>query len=163
MTFQIEAVYMALPAPMSHMERALTEARLAAERGEVPVGAVLVCPGRDASFTAGNRMRELSDPSAHAEMLVIREACREFESDRLPGCDLYVTLEPCTMCVAAISYARIRRLYFGAHDAKMGAVESGVRFFSQATCHHRPEIYGGMAAREAAALMSSFFKTRRAC
>ena len=145
------------------MEKALIEARLAAERGEVPVGAVLICPGRDASFAAGNRMRELSDPSAHAEMLVIREACREFDSDRLPGCDLYVTLEPCTMCAATISYARIRRLYFGAYDAKMGAVESGVRFFSQVTCHHSPEIYSGIAAREAAALMSNFFKTRRAC
>ena len=100
MTFQDEATYMALPAPMSHMERALTEARLAAERGEVPVGAVLVCPSHDVSFAAGNRMRELSDPSAHAEMSVIRQACREFGSERLPSCDLYVTLEPCTMCAA---------------------------------------------------------------
>lgn len=163
MTFQLEATYMALPAPMSHMERALTEARLAAERGEVPVGAVLICTNSEMSFASGNRMRELSDPSAHAEILVIRKACQEFGSERLPEWDLYVTLEPCTMCAAAISYARIRRLYFGAHDVKMGAVESGVRFFSQATCHHRPETYGGMAAQEAAALMSNFFKSRRAC
>ena len=116
---------------MSHMETALNEARLAAARGEVPVGAVLVRPDGRSPIAAGNRMRELSDPTAHAELLVIRQACIELGSDRLPDCDLYVTLEPCTMCAAAISFARIRRLYFGAHDSKMGAVESGIRFFSQ--------------------------------
>ena len=154
---------MAFSTPMSHMETALTEARLAAARGEVPVGAVLVQPDGQATITAGNRMRELSDPSAHAELLAIRQACAERGSDRLPDCDLYVTLEPCTMCAAAISFARIRRLYFGAHDTKMGAVESGVRFFSQPTCHHHPEIYGGMAADDASSLMSAFFKSRRSC
>ncbi|MEM7751624.1 MAG: nucleoside deaminase [Pseudomonadota bacterium] len=154
---------MALSIPMSHMETALIEARLAAERGEVPVGAVLVLQGGEAAIASGNRMRELVDPTAHAELLVIRQACKERGSDRLPDCDLYVTLEPCTMCAAAISFARIRRLYFGATDPKMGAVESGVRFFSQASCHHRPEVYGGIAAEESASLMQSFFATRRSC
>ena len=148
---------------MSHMETALIEARLAAERGEVPVGAVLVSKDGETKIKSGNRMRELTDPSAHAELLVIRQACMERGSDRLPDYDLYVTLEPCTMCAAAISFARIRRLYFGATDPKMGAVESGVRFFSQATCHHRPEVYGGIAAKEAALLMKTFFETRRSC
>ncbi|MEM8976901.1 MAG: nucleoside deaminase, partial [Pseudomonadota bacterium] len=150
---------MALSVTMSHMETALIEARLAAERGEVPVGAVLVLQGGEPTIASGNRMRELADPTAHAELLVIRQACKERGSDRLPDCDLYVTLEPCTMCAAAISFARIRRLYFGATDPKMGAVESGVRFFSQASCHHRPEVYGGIAAKEAASLMQSFFAT----
>ena len=145
------------------METALTQARLAAARGEVPVGAVLVRSDDLAPIADGNRMRELSDPSAHAELLVIRQACAELGSDRLPGCDLYVTLEPCTMCAAAISYARIRRLYFGASDVKMGGVESGVRFFAQPTCHHSPEVYGGLAAEDAAELMSTFFKSRRSC
>ncbi|MEM9360543.1 MAG: nucleoside deaminase [Pseudomonadota bacterium] len=154
---------MALSIPMSHMETALIEARLAAERGEVPVGAVLVSKDGETKIKSGNRMRELTDPSAHAELLVIRQACKQRGSDRLPDCDLYVTLEPCTMCAAAISFARIRRLYFGATDPKMGAVESGVRFFSQATCHHRPEVYGGIAAKEAALLMKTFFETRRSC
>ena len=148
---------------MSHMETALNEARLAAARGEVPVGAVLVRPDGHPPIAAGNRMRELSDPTAHAELLVIRQACIELGSDRLPDCDLYVTLEPCTMCAAAISFARIRRLYFGAHDSKMGAVESGIRFFSQPTCHHHPEIYGGIAADDASDLLRSFFKSRRSC
>lgn len=139
------------------MSLALEEARRAGERGEVPVGAVLVRRGAVLT-TAGNRMRETGDPTAHAEMLAIRMAGG---SERLIGADMYVTLEPCTMCAAAISFARLRRLYFGALDPKGGAVESGVRFFDQATCHHTPEIYGGIAEREAAALLIGFFKARR--
>jgi tRNA(Arg) A34 adenosine deaminase TadA len=139
------------------MDLALEEARQAGERGEVPVGAVLMRQG--AVLTrAGNRMRETGDPTAHAEMLAIRAAGG---SERLSGTDMYVTLEPCTMCAAAISFARIRRLYFGALDRKGGAVESGVRFFDQATCHHAPEIYGGIAERQAAALLVAFFEARR--
>jgi tRNA(Arg) A34 adenosine deaminase TadA len=139
------------------MDLALEEARHAGERGEVPVGAVLMRQG--AVLTrAGNRMRETGDPTAHAEMLAIRAAGG---SERLSGTDMYVTLEPCTMCAAAISFARIRRLYFGALDRKGGAVESGVRFFDQATCHHAPEIYGGIAERQAAALLVAFFEARR--
>lgn len=139
------------------MRLALEEARQSGERGEVPVGAVLVRKGIVVA-RAGNRMRETGDPTAHAEMLAIRAAG---SSERLTGTDLYVTLEPCTMCAAAISFARIRRLYFGALDPKGGAVESGVRFFSQATCHHAPEVYGGIAEREAADLLLAFFKARR--
>lgn len=139
------------------MGLALEEARQAGERGEVPVGAVLMRQSAVLS-RAGNRMRETGDPTAHAEMLAIRAAGG---AGRLSGTDMYVTLEPCTMCAAAISFARIRRLYFGALDRKGGAVESGVRFFDQATCHHAPEIYGGIAEREAAALLVAFFKARR--
>lgn len=142
------------------MEEALEQARRAAGRGEVPVGAVLV-HDRSVMAAAGNRTRELHDPSAHAELLVIREACRALESQRLPECDLYVTLEPCTLCAAAISFARIRRLYFGAEDAKAGAVVNGVRFFAQPVCHHAPEVYSGMAEREAADLLRGFFAERR--
>jgi len=140
----------------SPMSVALEEARRSGERGEVPVGAVLVRDGVVLA-KAGNRMRETGDPTAHAEMLAIREV----GSERLPGTDLYVTLEPCTMCAAAISFARIRRLYFGATDPKGGAVDSGVRFFDQATCHHAPEVYGGIAEREAGEMLRAFFKTRR--
>ena len=138
------------------MSLALEEARLAGARGEVPVGAVVV---RDGVVLArcGNRPRELGDPTAHAEILAIRAA----GSERLTGADLYVTLEPCTMCTAAISFARIRRLYFGALDPKGGAVESGVRFFAQPTCHHAPEVYGGIAESDASELLLTFFKTRR--
>lgn len=139
------------------MTLALEEARQAGERGEVPVGAVLVREGAVLA-RAGNRMRETGDPTAHAEMLAIRAAGG---SGRLSGTDMYVTLEPCTMCAAAISFARVRRLYFGALDPKGGAVESGVRFFSQPTCHHAPEIYGGIAEREAADLLVAFFRARR--
>lgn len=139
------------------MRLALEEARQAGERGEVPIGAVLVREGAVLA-RAGNRMRETGDPTAHAEMLAIRAAC---VSERLSGTDMYVTLEPCTMCAAAISFARIRRLYFGALDPKGGAVESGVRFFHQATCHHAPEVYGGIAEREAADLLFGFFRARR--
>ncbi|MCR9124335.1 MAG: nucleoside deaminase [Phyllobacteriaceae bacterium] len=143
------------------MQAALAEARAAAERGEVPVGAVIV---RDGTIIAraGNRPRAMNDPSAHAEMLAIRAACTALGEERLTGCDLYVTLEPCTMCAAAITFARIRRLYFGATDEKGGAVVSGVRFFEQPTCHHAPEIYPGIAETEAAELLKQFFAERRA-
>lgn len=144
----------------SFMEVALEEARAAQERGEVPVGAVIVRDG-EVIGQAGNRPLGLMDPTAHAEMLAIRQACQVLGSERLTGCDLYVTLEPCAMCAAAISFARIRRLYFGASDPKGGAVEHGPRFFSQATCHHAPEIYGGLAESEAAALLKAFFAARR--
>ncbi len=142
------------------MELALAEARLAEAAGEVPVGALVVRDG-EVLARAHNRTIELNDPTAHAEMLAIREAARERASERLEGCDLYVTLEPCVMCAAAISFARIRRLYFGAYDEKGGAVEHGVRLFDAATCHHRPEIYGGIDERRAATLLKSFFKARR--
>jgi cytidine deaminase len=143
------------------MELALAEARLAAGRGEVPVGAVIVSPEGRVVAVAANRTRELSDPTAHAEVLAIREACRALGSERLMGHDLYVTLEPCPMCAAAISFARIRRLYYGAPDPKGGGVEHGARVFAQATCHHTPEIYPGMGEAEAAALLKSFFADRR--
>jgi tRNA(adenine34) deaminase len=146
--------------PGDPMSVALEEARAAASRGEVPVGAVLVRDGRILA-SAGNNPRALRDPSAHAEMLAIRRACEALGDERLTGCDLYVTLEPCTMCAAAISFARIRRLYFGALDPKGGAVESGVRFFAQPTCHHAPEVYGGIRESEAAALLRDFFRERR--
>ena len=142
------------------MALALSEAGAAAARGEVPIGAVLVAGG-ELLATAGNRTRELSDPTAHAEMLVIREAARLQGSQRLAEADLYVTLEPCAMCAAAISFARIRRLYFGATDDKGGAVASGVRFFASPTCHHAPEIYGGLAERQAGELLRGFFGGKR--
>jgi len=142
------------------MARALQEAQAAADRGEVPVGAVVVRDGAILA-AAGNSPRAAHDPTAHAEILAIRAACAALGDERLSGCDLYVTLEPCTMCAAAISFARVRRLYFGALDPKGGAVESGVRFFAQATCHHAPEIYGGLREAEAAALLRAFFQPRR--
>ncbi|EXL08846.1 nucleoside deaminase [Aquamicrobium defluvii] len=142
------------------MGLALEQAQEAQKRGEVPIGAVLVCEGAVIA-AAGNRTRECSDPTAHAEMLVIREAAANLTAERLCGCDLYVTLEPCTMCAAAISFARLRRLYFGATDEKGGAVVSGVRFFSQPTCHHTPDIYSGLAESEASSLLKEFFRTRR--
>ena len=142
------------------MGEALAEARAAADRGEVPIGAVLVREGVVVA-RAGNRTRELCDPTAHAEILVIREACTQAGSERLPGADLYVTLEPCAMCAAAISFTRIRRLYFGALDEKGGGVAHGGRFFAQPTCHHAPEAYPGMAEAEAAAVLRDFFRTRR--
>lgn len=142
------------------MQQALAEARNAAARGEVPIGAILVRNGQPIA-RAGNRTRELNDPCAHAEMLVIREACSALGQERLEACDLYVTLEPCTMCAAAISFARIRRLYFAAEDPKGGAVTSGVRFFSSPTCHHTPDVYAGIGEREAAELLKAFFAERR--
>lgn len=139
---------------------ALAEAAKAGGRGEVPVGAVLVRNGT-ALAAEGNRMRELADPTAHAEMMVIRAAASVLGNDRLAECDLYVTLEPCTMCAGAISFARLRRVYYGASDPKGGAIESGVRFFAQPTCHHKPETYGGLGERESAELLREFFAERR--
>ncbi|MCF6271939.1 MAG: nucleoside deaminase [Rhodobacteraceae bacterium] len=143
----------------SFMDIALKEAQAAAKRGEVPVGAVIVKNNRIIT-QAGNRTREQADPTAHAEMLVVREACAKL-GERLPECDLYVTLEPCPMCAAAISFARIRRLYYGASDPKSGGVEQGARIFSQPQCHHRPEIYDGLQEAAAAALLTQFFAKRR--
>jgi tRNA(Arg) A34 adenosine deaminase TadA len=142
------------------MEIALAEAEAARQRGEVPIGAVVALAG-EAVAKAGNRTRELSDPTAHAEMLVIREAASKLTSERLSGADLYVTLEPCAMCAAAISFARIRRLYFGATDEKGGAVVSGVRFFASPTCHHAPDVYPGIGDTRAATLLRDFFREKR--
>lgn len=142
------------------MDLALAEARLAATRGEVPVGAVLVLDG-EVIASAGNRTRELNDITAHAEIEVIREGCRIVGDERLPGADLYVTLEPCTMCAAAISFARLRRLYYGAEDPKGGGVDNGVRFFSQPTCHHAPDVYSGFSAQAAADILKQFFAEKR--
>ena len=144
------------------MERALAEAHLAASRAEVPVGAVLVDgDGGRVIAAQGNRTREARDPTAHAEMLVIREAAQALDAERLSGCDLYVTLEPCPMCAQAISFARIRRLYYGAPDPKGGGVEHGPRIFAQATCHHAPEVYGGIDEERAGALLRDFFAEKR--
>lgn len=153
---------MAPQAHVGHMELALSEARAAALRGEVPVGAVLVSPDGLVVARAGNRTREFSDPSAHAEMLVIRAGAASLGSERLIDHDLYVTLEPCPMCAAVISFARIRRLYYGASDPKSGGVEHGPRVFSHATCHHRPDVYPGLAEAEARAVLTTFFAERRA-
>jgi tRNA(adenine34) deaminase len=142
------------------MELALAQARAAAAAGEVPVGCVLVRDG-EVVGRAGNRTLRDRDPTAHAEILAIRQAAAALASERLVDCDLYVTLEPCAMCAAAISFGRIRRLYFGAPDPKGGAVENGVKFFSAATCHHVPEVYGGIGEREAASLLRAFFAARR--
>ncbi len=142
------------------MDLALAEAQAAGERDEVPIGAVLVYEGRVIA-RSGNRTRELNDVTAHAEIAVIRMACEELSRERLPGADLYVTLEPCTMCAAAISFARIRRLYYGANDPKGGAVESGVRFYNQPTCHHAPEVYSGIAEVESGEILRGFFQGKR--
>lgn len=144
------------------MDMALEEARAEAGRGEVPVGAVLVHGGTGEILArAGNRTEEAADPTAHAEMLAIRAAAAARGEARLPDCDLYVTLEPCAMCAAAISFARIRRLYYGAADPKGGGVAHGPRFFAQPTCHHRPEVYDGIGETEAAELLRGFFRERR--
>jgi tRNA(Arg) A34 adenosine deaminase TadA len=156
-----EGVVMTSATDISHMDRALLEGRAAAARGEVPVGAVLVGPTGVILARAGNRTRELNDPTAHAEMIVIQDACSALGSERLAGCDLYVTLEPCPMCAAAISFARIRRVYYGASDPKGGGVEHGPRIFSQPTCHHAPEIYSGLGENEAGDLLRAFFVARR--
>ena len=145
----------------SHMETALEEARAAAARGEVPVGAVLVGADGAVLARAGNRTRELSDPTAHAEMLAIRDACAEIGSERLTGSSLYVTLEPCAMCAAAISAARIARLYYGAEDPKSGGVTHGARVFTHPQAHHVPEVYDGIGAEEAGAVLKNFFSTKR--
>jgi tRNA(Arg) A34 adenosine deaminase TadA len=143
------------------MALALEEAMRARDLGEVPIGAVIVGIDGEILASAGNRTLTSRDPTAHAELLAIRAACAKLGSERLTGCDLYVTLEPCAMCAAAISFARIRRLYFGAEDPKGGAVEHGPRFFTQATCHHAPEVIGGMSEGEAAALLKQFFAEKR--
>ena len=143
------------------MSLALEEAEAAFRRGEVPVGAVVVDAAGAILARAGNRVEELSDPTAHAELLALREAASAMGAPRLDACDLYVTLEPCAMCAAAISFARIRRLYYGASDPKSGAVEHGPRFFTQPTCHHRPEIFGGIDETRAAGLLRRFFQARR--
>ena len=140
---------------------AFHEAEAAAARGEVPVGAVVTDKAGAILSRAGNRTLELKDPTAHAEMLAIRAAASVLDSERLIDCDLYVTLEPCAMCTGAISFARLRRLYFAAADEKMGAVEHGGRFFAQATCHHRPDVYSGIGEERAKILLREFFKTRR--
>ena len=142
------------------MELALEEARAAGARGEVPVGCVIV-RGGEVLARAGNRTLANRDPTAHAELLAIRQAAAALGTERLIDYDLYVTLEPCAMCAAAMAFARIRRLYFGASDPKGGAVENGVRFFSQPTCHHRPEVYGGINESECAGLLKEFFQARR--
>jgi tRNA(Arg) A34 adenosine deaminase TadA len=143
------------------MLAALAEAEAAAARGEVPVGAVVVAANGSVLARAGNRTRELADPTAHAEMLAIRQACAVHGSERLDGADMYVTLEPCAMCAAAISLARLRRLYWGASDPKGGGVEHGARVFSQRTCHHAPELYGGIEETRAIGLLREFFAGRR--
>ncbi len=143
------------------MNLALAEAEEARELGEVPIGAVVVSADGEVLARAGNRTLSSRDPTAHAELLAIRAACAKLGSERLTGCDLYVTLEPCAMCAAAISFARIRRLYFGAVDPKGGAVEHGPRFFTQATCHHAPEVIGGLSESRAASLLREFFASRR--
>ena len=142
------------------MDHALEAARQAADNGEVPVGAVIVHKG-EIIATAGNAMRALRDATAHAEMLVIRRAMEKLGTERLVACDLYVTLEPCTMCAGAIAHARLRRLYFGAGDIKAGAVENGVRFFSQESCHHHPEIISGIGAQKSEIMLKAFFASRR--
>ena len=143
------------------MFRAFAEAEAAGWRGEVPVGAVLVGPDGAVIAASGNRVEETHDPTAHAEMLVLRAGAAALGQKQLDSCDLYVTLEPCPMCAAAIALARIRRLYFGAYDPKSGGVEHGPRIFAQPTCHHRPEIYGGIDERRAGALLRAFFQARR--
>ena len=145
----------------SHMDAALDQARAAGGRGEVPVGAVVIAPDGRIVAAAGNRTRELSDPTAHAEVLAIRAACLAAGSERLDRHDLYVTLEPCPMCAAAISFARIGRLYYGAADPKSGGVAHGARVFSHPQCHHLPEVYDGIGGGEAAALLRSFFAAKR--
>ena len=149
------------PERATPMERALAEAEQAAARGEVPVGAVLLGPDGALLASAGNRTEELRDPTAHAELLAIRAAAARLRAPRLVGCDLYVTLEPCPMCAQAISFARIRRLYFGASDPKGGGVEHGPRIFASSSCHHVPEVYGGIGESRSAALLREFFQRRR--
>lgn len=148
--------------PPDFMAAAFREAEAAASRGEVPVGAVLVDPSTGAILAAaGNEVEARSDPTAHAEMLVIRVAAAGLQAPRLAGCDLYVTLEPCAMCAAAASFARLRRVVYGAYDPKGGGIEHGARVYAQSTCHHRPEVVGGVEARRAEALLKDFFAQRR--
>lgn len=149
-----------MPVGSDFMALALAEAEAAAARGEVPIGAVVVIDGQVIA-SAGNRTREMADPTAHAEILALREACRKRDSERLPGAHLYVTLEPCAMCAAAISFARIERLYYGAADPKGGGVDHGGRFYDQPTCHHRPDVYSGFSESRSAELLRSFFSEKR--
>lgn len=158
MNASIGTMRLNLPAPL---EIAFAEAESAAARGEVPVGAVVADKAGNVIARAGNRTLELKDPTAHAEMLAIRAAAEVLGSERLVDCDLHVTLEPCAMCAAAISFARIRRLYFSAGDEKMGAVEHGPRFYSQPTCHHAPDVYSGLGEQRAKLLLTDFFRSRR--
>jgi tRNA(adenine34) deaminase len=144
----------------SFMDMALEDARAAGARGEVPVGCVIVRDGAVVA-RAGNRTLADRDPTAHAEIIAIRAAAASLGSERLEGCDLYVTLEPCAMCAGAVAFARIRRLYYSAADPKGGAVDNGVKFFASPSCHHRPEVYGGLAEAEAGALLKEFFRERR--
>jgi len=144
----------------SFMDMALDQARAAGARGEVPVGCVIVCDGAVVAG-AGNRTLADRDPTAHAEIIAIRQAAASLGSERLEACDLYVTLEPCAMCAGAVAFGRIRRLYYGAADPKGGAVDHGVKFFASPSCHHRPEVYGGLAEAEAGALLKEFFRERR--
>ena len=146
--------------PVSYMDLALEEAQAAGARGEVPVGAVIIRGGVVVA-RAGNRTRELNDPTAHAEILVIRDAAKTLQSERLAGCDLYVTLEPCAMCAGAISFARLDRLYYAAADPKGGGVDHGGRFFYQPTCHHAPQVYSGIGEAQASEILKEFFKTKR--
>lgn len=153
-----------MPAMTNFMELAFAQAEAAAARGEVPVGAVLVTAQGEILAQAGNRAEELNDPTAHAEMLVVREACQKLASPRLPACDLYVTLEPCAMCAAALSFARLRRIIFAAYDPKGGAIDHGPRFFAQPTCHHAPETLGGLNPadeRRSAEILKRFFEGKR--
>jgi tRNA(adenine34) deaminase len=149
-----------VPPTQSFMQMALDEARAAAARGEVPVGCVIV-RNSEVLVRAGNRTLADKDPTGHAELIAIRAAAAALGSERLTDCDLYVTLEPCAMCAGALSFARMRRLYFGASDLKGGAVENGVRFFESPSCHHRPEVYGGIGESECAGLLKDFFQARR--
>ena len=142
------------------MDAAIEQARLAGQRGEVPIGSVITL-NNEIIARAGNRTREETDPTAHAELLAIRQATQLLGRERLADCDLYVTLEPCAMCAAAISFSRIKRLYYGATDSKSGGVESGIRFYSDPTCHHRPEIYSGLSESECSELLTSFFERLR--
>ena len=158
MNASIGTMRLNLPAPL---EIAFAEAEAAAARGEVPVGAVVADKAGTVISRAGNRTLELKDPTAHAEMLAIRAAAEILGSERLVDCDLHVTLEPCAMCAAAMSFARIRRLYFSAGDEKMGAVEHGPRFYGQPTCHHAPDVYSGLGEDRAKALLKDFFRSRR--
>ncbi len=146
---------------LSFMDQALAQAEAAAARGEVPVGAVIVDDQGRVLAAAGNRTEELNDPTAHAEMLAIREAAAARGEPRLPDCDLYVTLEPCPMCAQAISFARLRRVYFGAYDPKGGGVDHGPRVFQSSSCHHTPEVVGGLEEEKAAKLLKSFFEAQR--
>jgi tRNA(adenine34) deaminase len=143
------------------MDLALAEAEAAAARGEVPVGAVLLSPEGEVLASAGNRVEELRDPTAHAELLAVRAAAARLGTPRLAGCDLHVTLEPCPMCAHALSLARLRRLYYGAPDPKGGGVDHGPRVYASSSCHHRPEVYGGIGETRAATLLRAFFRERR--